>query len=339
MSRVLQLVTRDTPGGVRVLTHMVGQGLAARGHVVTTLALRGEGGAILGVVTEIARGRYDAILSYQVAASLAGHAAGWLARVPVRAAHLTAIPSAMRPVWRWLDRLWGISGLHSRVVANSTATLASVHNYPSCYRQRLLLIPHGVLPLPRPVIGAWRDRLGIPATAPLLVSSGRLVEQKEHATAVTALAEMPGAHLAIAGDGPLRAVLLAQARALGLGDRVHLVGDLGRDQLASLFATSDVYVFPSIWESFGLAVVEAAMLGLPVVATDLPVLREVLAPVGGLARFHKPGDAAALAAAVRTILADYPAADVRAATAAAVTRVHAVYTMIEAYCRLLAGSS
>lgn len=339
MSRVLQLVTRDEPGGVRVLTHMVAEGLAARGHVVTTLALRGEDGSILPVVTEIARGRYHAILSYQVAASLIGHAAGWLARVPVRAANLTAIPSAMRPVWRWLDRCWGMCGLHSVVVANSAATLSAVARYPQRYRERLRLIPHGVLPLPAPGATAWRHALGLPADAPLLVSSGRLVEQKDHATAVAALADLPGAHLAIAGDGLLRTALLAQAMALGLENRLHLMGDLQRDELASLLAAADVYVFPSIWESFGLAVVEAAMLGLPVAATDLAVLREVLAPAGGLARFHEPGDAVALAAAVRTILADYPAADVRAATAAAVTQVYAVDTMIDAYCRLLGGSS
>jgi glycosyltransferase involved in cell wall biosynthesis len=334
MSRVLQLVTRDEPGGVRVLTRMVEAGLRARGHEVTTLALRGEGGSVCAVVATLATGRYDAILSYQVAAGLVGHAAGW--RVPIRAAHLTAIPSAMRPVWRWLDRLSGSVGLHTTVVANSSATFTAVSRYPMRYRRRLLLIPHGVVPLPPPAKRDWRGELGIAPLSSLLVASGRLVGQKNHRLAVAALALLPSMHLVIAGEGALRHPLLQQAAALGVADRLHLVGDLDAEQLAGLVSIADIYVFPSIWESFGLAVVEAALLGRPVVASNLPVLREVLAPA--LARFHAPDDAYALAAALRETLAAYPSPAERERSAAATRQTHAVDHMIDAYCRLLDGT-
>lgn len=328
---VLQLVSRDEPGGVQVLTRMVGDGLAARGHAVDTLALRG---APLQIVRAALSGRYDAILSYQVAAGLAGSLLGWLARVPVRVTHLTALPSAMSPHWRRLDLVFGCVGIHTAIVANSAATAASVAAYPLAYRQRLRLIPHGVAPLPE-LARDWRAALAIPSTTPLLAASGRLVAQKDHASAVAALAYLPEVHLVIAGEGPLRSALERQAAILGVGDRLHLVGNLERQALASLLGAADIYLFPSIWESFGLAAAEAAMLGLPVVASDLPVLREVLGPAGDMVQFHRVGDATALAGAVSAALKPCPTSAQRTASSAAMRKTHDVAKMIESYCKLL----
>ena len=82
----------------------------------------------------------------------------------------------------------------------------------------------------------------------------------------------------VAGDGPLRAALEAGAAEWGVADRLHLLGDVGRQECSrSLGRASDVFVFPSIRESFGLAAVEAALLGRPIVASDLDVLKGVLA--------------------------------------------------------------
>ncbi|HTM76376.1 MAG TPA: glycosyltransferase, partial [Devosia sp.] len=110
---------------------------------------------------------------------------------------------------------------------------------------------------------------------------------------------------------------------------------------ASLLAAGDVYIFPSIWETFGLAVVEAGMSGLPIVAADLPVLREVLQPAveGGMTQFHPPKDVAALASAIAAVLADYPDAARRMASAAAMSERHGVAPMLDAYERLLDGAS
>ena len=55
-----------------------------------------------------------------------------------------------------------------------------------------------------------------------------------------------------------------------------MLGALPADDIADLYAAADLFVFPSIWETFGLAAVEAGMAGLPMVVADLPVLREVL---------------------------------------------------------------
>lgn len=334
MKRVLQLVTRDEPGGVQVLTRAVGAGLAARGYQVDTLALCA---APMHVVRVLIGGCYDAVLSYQVAAGLAGSLLASIARVPIRAVHLTAVPSAMRQVWRVLDRLWGIVGLHTAIVANCAATATTVSDYPARYRRRVTLIRHGVPQLPPPDRVDWRARLGLPAGARLLAASGRLVAQKDHATAVAAIVALPDVHLAIAGDGPLRQALLQQAQAAGISGRLHLLGNCDAGALASLLACSDVYMFPSVWESFGLAGVEAAMLGLPIVAADLAVLREVLAVPArlGMLHFHAPGDAADCAAKLAALLARKPCPHLRRISAAQTVAEHSVEAMIKAYCRLL----
>lgn len=334
MKRVLQLVTRDEPGGVRVLAETVAEGLRQRGHVVETVALRGEFRSALRAIG----GRHDAILSYQVAASLVGSLLGWCRGVRVRATHLTAIPSAMRPGWRVLDRQWGRVGLHTAIVANSRTTESAVAAYPAGYRARLRLIRHGVRALPAPSGFDWRAQLRLAPDRVLLVASGRLVEQKDHATAVRALAGMPEAQLAIAGEGPLRASLTAHAAGLGVADRLHLVGNLDAQALADLLAAADLYLFPSVWESFGLAGVEAAMAGVPVLASDLPVLREVLAAAEDMAGFHWPGSSDDLVHRAREMLGACPGRERREASAAAVAHEFAIARMIDAYCRLIDGA-
>lgn len=334
MSRVLQLVSRDEPGGVQVLANMIADGLTAREHRVTTLALSDGMGSVARAALS---GRYDAILSYQVAAGIVGSLLGRIGGVRRRVTHLTAVPSAMRGHWRWLDRQAGLWGLHSEIIANSGATLSSVAGYPRPYRHHLLRIDHGVAPLPPPAPLDWRNRLGIPAGHRLLSASGRLASQKNHVLAVAALAKLPDTHLVIAGEGDRRAELMGQAASLAVGDRLHLPGNLTRPELAALLAQSDAMLFPSNWESFGLAAVEAAMLGVPVIAADLPVLRAVLgATEPGMARFHAADCPTSLAVATRACLGAYPDAATRQASAQKIAAAHSVDAMIDAYCRLLA---
>jgi glycosyltransferase involved in cell wall biosynthesis len=107
----------------------------------------------------------------------------------------------------------------------------------------------------------------------------------------------PGARLAIAGGETLfdyrdyRAAFEASVASLGV--EVEVLGPLAQDELPSFVAAADVFAFPSTQEGFGLAAMEALAAGVPVVARDLPVLREVF---DGAARFG--ADPASLAAAV-----------------------------------------
>ena len=95
---------------------------------------------------------------------------------------------------------------------------------------------------------------------------------------------------------------------LRLDDDVVLLGTVPDAELPGWYAAADVFAFPSTKEGWGLAVLEAMSAGLPVVASDLPVFREYLRP-GQDALMVPVDDAAALAAALGTVLDDSALAD------------------------------
>ena len=101
--------------------------------------------------------------------------------------------------------------------------------------------------------------------APLLLALGRLHEAKAFDVLIDAIADVPAAHLWIAGEGHLRASLEQQIARLGLGDRVRLLG--WRNDRQDLLATCDVCVFPSRYEPFGIVSIEAWAAKVPLIAT------------------------------------------------------------------------
>jgi glycosyltransferase involved in cell wall biosynthesis len=113
------------------------------------------------------------------------------------------------------------------------------------------------------------------------------------------LATHPRARLLLCGDGHLRAQL--QTQAASLGDRVSFLGI--RDDVPALLASADLFVFPSLWEGQGNALLEAMAVGTPIVATAIPSTVETLTD-GAQASLVPPGDAAALAAAMLRVLGD-----------------------------------
>ena len=138
---------------------------------------------------------------------------------------------------------------------------------------------------------------------------GRLVEKKGLRYLLEALPAIiqahPGAHLTIAGYGPEQPKLEAQAAALGIADRVTFLGAVPQDQLPNLYRRAAVFVAPFVQarggdqEGLGLVTVEAIGCGCPVIVSDLPAVRDV---VDNPDMRVAPGDASALAAAVRRLL-------------------------------------
>src|SRR5262249_50877876 len=150
----------------------------------------------------------------------------------------------------------------------------------------------------------------------ILLNVGRLSEQKNQDVLIAALPRLPAARLVIAGDGPKRAAFAVLAARLNVADRLHMLGDVTRQDVADLLGAADLFVFPSTWETFGLAAVEALMAGVPIIASDLPVLREVLSADGGAAAtFVAPFDTDGWATAITGAATSTPSRAVMQAVA------------------------
>lgn len=152
---------------------------------------------------------------------------------------------------------------------------------------------------------ALRDELKLPPDTLLAGIACRLTEQKGVTYALQALASLhaalPDLHLVIAGDGPQRAALDMETDGLGIRGNVHFLG--WRPDAAQLMAGLDVFLMPSLWEGFGLVALEAMTVRVPVIASDVSALPEVVAH--GETGLLVPAQAsAALAEAMRTLLTD-----------------------------------
>ncbi|MBL9097749.1 MAG: glycosyltransferase family 4 protein [Alphaproteobacteria bacterium] len=131
-----------------------------------------------------------------------------------------------------------------------------------------------------------------------IVSVGNLVPLKGHALTIEAMASLPDCQLLIAGGGPLRASLQETARAMGVSERVRLLGEVPHAELPRLFSAADVSVLMSEREGWANVLLESMACGTPVLATRVGGNAEAITAVaaGGLL---KDRSVAALVAAVR----------------------------------------
>lgn len=147
---------------------------------------------------------------------------------------------------------------------------------------------------PRFASAAMRDRLsgGCPDDL-LLLYVGRLSFEKRLADLRTALEQVPGTRLALVGDGPERAALERHFS----GFPVHFAGAMSGEALSAAYASADLFVFPSALETFGLAATEAMASGLPVVASRVGGIPDVVREgITGLT--FEPGDVDGLVTAL-----------------------------------------
>ncbi len=284
------------------------------------------------LTSQIKRARPDIVMCYEHYGSIIGALAMLVTRrVPI----LSNLSISNRIVPRWItaiDSFLGRIGLYDRVIANSAALMAEMQSYPDAYRQRVVRIDNAFQPKTSTLDkAAARASFGLPAGAILLGSVARLHPSKNLSSAVRLLASEPAWHLAIGGDGEDKDQLVALARKLGCQDRLHLVGELKPAQVGDMIAALDVFVFPSQSETFGLAPLEAAHAGVPVVANDLPVLRDVLdvdgTPCAVLTNTESP---LAFERAVRSVLDDPVLARQLAARGRALAQKYAPGRMADA---------
>ena len=140
---------------------------------------------------------------------------------------------------------------------------------------------------------------------PVLLFVGRLVYYKGVDVLIDALPQCAGT-LVVVGDGPLEAQLRRRALDRGVADRVRFVGHVADDDLPGYYRAADVFVLPSVayTETFGVVQVEAMASGLPVVSTRLSTGVPWVNQDGVTGFTVEPGDADALATAIRRLTDD-----------------------------------
>jgi glycosyltransferase involved in cell wall biosynthesis len=164
-------------------------------------------------------------------------------------------------------------------------------------RDKVEVVQYGLDDLPR----AWDANPPdpVPADARVLLCVCRLEPQKGVDVAIRAVAEVPAAHLVVLGEGPQRRELEQLARELGV--QVYLPGRV--PDVAAWLRRADLLVHAVRWEGFGLALLEAMLASLPVVATRVSSIPEIVAD-GETGLLVPPDDPPALAAALQEVLAD-----------------------------------
>jgi glycosyltransferase involved in cell wall biosynthesis len=209
------------------------------------------------------------------------------------------------------SRLWGAAmrTLHRHSIAISRAVMRSAEETYGRDPARMSLVYRAYLEQPEDsspgTLDALRAELAVGDAEPLLLNVGRLAPQKGQRYLIRALPEIVRAHpralLLVVGEGWLRPELEAEVRAVGMEGHVRFLGR--RQDTRRLMLLADQFVFPSLFEGLGVALVEAAGLGRPTIASDVGPIPEVIEHErSGL--LVPPQDPAALARAIIRLAGD-----------------------------------
>lgn len=325
--RVMQVVASLTVGGAERLLPGLLQGLDPRRFAVQVCSL--GGGPIrdeldrLGLAVAVLNARRfytpyaalaltravrafapDVIHTHLTDADVVGRLVGAALRIPV-VSTLHNVPEdydRQKPHRRLLQR--ATLPLATRLVAVSesirAAYIADWRVAPGCIdaiRNAVPLQPYLALPA------------GVPGggDGPVIVNIAKLFPQKAQHILIDAarivLAQVPAARFRIVGQGPLEAQLRAQAAALGIADKVELLGV--RRDIPQILAASDIFTLSSAWEGLPVTAVEAMAAARACVLTDVGGARDLIDD-GRQGLIVPPGDAPALAAALVALLRDAP---------------------------------
>jgi glycosyltransferase involved in cell wall biosynthesis len=249
------------------------------------------------------------VVGWMYHGNVAATLAGWLCRVPVvwNVRHSVSDLRQEKRALRWAIRAGALLSRSPRTIVYNSVVAAGQHGALGYSTEHVQVLPNGVdTSVFAPSVGARPalcDELGLPTGSFLVGHVARYHPMKNHAgflrAAEVVLADVPNAHFIMVGAGvdQNNALLMALVGQLGLGGRVHLLGE--RPDIHGLLAGLDVFVLSSSWgEGFPNVVVEAMACGVPVVATDVGDAGAVVGPTG---RVVTPDDAQVLARAVLSL--------------------------------------
>lgn len=318
--RVLHVLTSTQRRGAEVLATELAAALDSLGWASSTVALTGgvEGGLPVPVLggERLAVGTLRALRGrVREAEVVVAHGSSTLPACTIAGAGL-GVPIVYRSVGD--PRYWAptrskrirtavLMRRAARVVALSDEAAAALVRHYRLRRNQLVVIPKGVAVDRLPARTAERSRaarlaLGLPAEPRIALYLGALSPEKDVGAAIRAIARIPGLHLVVAGDGPDRAELEGLAHRMA-ADRVRFLGAVADP--VDVLTAADVLVLPSRTEGMPGVAMEAGIVGLPVVATDVGWVRTIVQD-GITGIVVSPGHTGALEQGIRTALDDQP---------------------------------
>jgi glycosyltransferase involved in cell wall biosynthesis len=269
-------------------------------HLQRALAPREDLLGLVELIRLCRRERPQIVHANSSKAGVLGRLAATAARVPVRlfTVHGWAFKAHRGRAARaylWADRL--MSPLTTTTICVAENERQAGLSARTCRRTKTVVIYNGV-DLDRPRRPAAADVRPI-----TVLSIGRLRAPKDFTTLVRAIAACePGSvRLQIAGDGPQQAELADEITRLGIADAVELLGR--RDDVQQLLGAADVFVLSSRSEGMPMSVLEAMAAGLPVIATAVGGVPEIVRD-GETGTLVAPGDAGALGRAIAALARD-----------------------------------
>lgn len=189
-----------------------------------------------------------------------------------------------------------------KVICVSQATADSMHKWQPTLKNKIDVITNGVLIEKFRVKASVSKKELIPSLNEeniVIVSTGRFDASKDQNTLLRAVSLIKNVSLVLIGDGSMRSELELLSEKLNISNRVHFLGR--REDVAEILAIGDIYVQSSNWEGFGIAAVEAMASGLPVIASNVPGLCDVVGTSGLL---FDAGNAEMLSQLIKQLIND-----------------------------------
>jgi len=241
------------------------------------------------------RERIDAVLTNMDKELRLGGIAAKLAGVPVVIPR-RGIDYPLKNRWRYR---FAYNVLATRIMANSQATKrALLRHAPWLDAERIEVIYNGIdaEPFVQPSAHNFRAVWNVKSDEPLLGFVGQLDERKGIRVLLAAFQqikrELPKTRLVFVGQGPLREFIADEVKQHNWDGVVLLPGFL--DDVAGVMQAIDILLLPSLWEGFGIVLIEAMAAGKPAISTDTSSMPEIIAD-GQTGYVVPPGDAEALA--------------------------------------------
>lgn len=244
--------------------------------------------------------RPDLLHTHLVHADVYGAMASALAGVPLVSTRHNDDRYLLGP-FRYVDRLFARRARRMIAISDAVRRFLVAAGHPA---EKIETIHYGLDEPPGEPSEVTPEEAGVPAGVPLVLAVGRLTEQKDHPTLLRAFAlareRKPDAVLAILGIGPLERETRALAAELGLEGALFMPGRL---ELRDWLARASVFAHSSRWEGFGIVLLEAMLAGLPVAATRVSAVPEVVAD-GKTGLLVEAGDAHGLGGTLDALLSD-----------------------------------